>query len=123
MPTYTFKREECYGEKMELWTDFMTIAEKEKYLKDNPDVRQVLVAPAIVSGVQGMTHKEDSGWKENMQRISEAHPNSPLADRVNKTDTIVQNKVRNVAKKHKLIDIGGQDLSKEYKKSKTTGLY
>ena len=34
-------------------------------------MRQVLVAPAIVSGVQGMTHKEDSGWKENMQRISE----------------------------------------------------
>ena len=71
MPTYTFKREECCGDQMQLWTDFMTIAEKEKYLKDNPDVRQVLVAPAIVSGVQGMTHKEDSGWKENMQRISE----------------------------------------------------
>ena len=32
-------------------------------------------------------------------------------------------KVRNVAKKHKLIDIGGQDLSKEFKKNKTTGLY
>ena len=58
-----------------------------------------------------------------MSKIAEKHPNSPLADRVNKTDTIVQNKVRNVAKKHKLIDIGGQDLSKEYKKSKTTGLY
>ena len=45
MPTYTFKREECCGDQMQLWTDFMTIAEKEKYLKDNPDVRQVLVAP------------------------------------------------------------------------------
>jgi len=35
MPTYTFKREECCGDQMQLWTDFMTIAEKEKYLKDN----------------------------------------------------------------------------------------
>ena len=59
-----------------------------------------------------------------MSKIADKHPNSPLADKVNnKTDTIVQNKVRNIAKKHKLIDIGGQDLSKEYKKNKATGLY
>ena len=94
MPTYTFKREECCGDQMQLWTDFMTIAEKEKYLKDNPDVRRVLVAPAIVSGVQGMTHKEDSGWKENMQRISEAHPNSPLAERYGNSESNAKKKAR-----------------------------
>ena len=33
MPTYTFKREECHGDQMELWTDFMSIAKKEKYLE------------------------------------------------------------------------------------------
>ena len=65
-----------------------------KYLKDNPDVRQVLVAPAIVSGVQGMTHKEDSGWKENMQRISEAHPNSPLAERYGNSESNAKKKAR-----------------------------
>ena len=58
-----------------------------------------------------------------MSKIADSHPNSPLADKVNKTDTITQNKVRNVAKKHKLIDVGGQNLSKEFKKSKSTGLY
>ena len=77
----------------------------------------------IISGVVSASNNKDGGFNEVMSKIADKHPNSPLADKVNKTDTIMQNKVRNVAKKHKLIDIGGQDLSKEYKKNKTTGLY
>ena len=104
MPTYTFKREECHGDQMELWTDVMTIAEKEKYLEENPDVRQVLVPVAIVGGVEGKTHKVDDGFKENMSRIAEAHPNSPLADRYGSSKSTAQKKVIETAKKHGLVN-------------------
>ena len=38
-------------------------------------------APNFVSGIEGKTLKVDGGFKENMQRISEAHPNSPMAEK------------------------------------------
>ena len=47
MPTYTFKREECCGDQMQLWTDFMTIAEKE--VSGN----QAHGNPTILFGVTG----------------------------------------------------------------------
>lgn len=99
MPTYTFKREECHGDQMELWTDFMSIAKKEKYLEENPDVRQVLMPVAIVGGIEGKTHKVDDGFKENMSRIAEAHPNSPLADRYGSGETNAKKKARGVIQK------------------------
>ena len=116
MPTYTIHD----TEKDDYFDTICTWGELQLFLDENPQCRKIITAPNIVSG-QGI--KTDGGFNETMAKIAEKHPNSPLADRVNKTDTIVQNKVRNVAKKHKLIDIGGQDLSKEYKKNKTTGLY
>ena len=120
MPTYTIHD----TKKDEYFDTICTWGELEEFLDNNPQCRKVITAPAIVSGVQGRSFKTDGGFNEVMSKIADKHPNSPLADKVNnKTDTIVQNKVRNIAKKHKLIDIGGQDLSKEYKKNKATGLY
>ena len=110
MPTYTIHD----TKKDEYFDTICTWGELEEFLDNNPQCRKVIAAPAIVSGVQGRSFKTDGGFNEVMSKI---------ADKVNKTDTIMQNKVRNVAKKHKLIDIGGQDLSKEYKKNKATGLY
>ncbi|MBC8430028.1 MAG: hypothetical protein H8D92_01385 [Pelagibacteraceae bacterium] len=46
--------------------------------------------------------KTDSGWKENLSRIAEKHPNTPLGRSVNKR-TSKEIKTREVLKKHKLI--------------------
>ena len=43
--------------------------------------------------------KNDSGWKENLSRIAEAHPNTPLGDKYNKKST-KELKTRQVLKKH-----------------------
>ena len=95
MPVYTFENKKT-GEE---YTEMMTIAEMEAYLKKNKDVRQVITSINIVGGVQGISHKTDSGWQENLSRIAEAHPNSPLADRHGKK-SIKDIKTREVIKKH-----------------------
>ena len=119
MPTYTIRNKD----EDEYYDTICSWSELQEFLGNNPHCEKVVTAPAIVSGVQGRSFKTDGGFNEVMSKIADSHPNSPLADKVNKTDTIAQNKVRNVAKKHKLIDVGGQNLGKEFKKSKTTGLY
>ena len=78
----------------------MTIADMEEYLIKNKHISQVIKGLNIISGVSGITHKIDNGWKENLQRISEAHPNSALAERHGKK-TIKQVKTENVISKHR----------------------
>lgn len=80
MPIYTFKNKKTGKE----FDDMMTIAEMESYLKKNKHITQVLKGLNIVSGVGSI--KQDGGWKDNLSRIAEAHPNSPLADRYGKKD-------------------------------------
>ena len=93
MPTYTFHNRQTgvVEDKM------MKIAEKEQYLKDNPDVEQVHTGINIVAGVGGI--KSDSGWKDNLSRIADAHPNSSLADRYG-NKSIKEIKTKQVVKKH-----------------------
>jgi hypothetical protein len=93
MPTYTFhnKQTGVVEDKM------MKIAEKEQYLIDNPDVEQVHTGLNIVAGVGGI--KQDSGWKENLSRIAEAHPRSALADR-HGNKSIKDIKTKQVVEKH-----------------------
>ena len=93
MPTYTFHNIQTgvVEEKV------MKIAEKEQYLKDNPSVEQVHTGINIVAGVGGI--KSDSGWKDNLSRIAEAHPRSALADRHGKK-SIKDIKTKQVVEKH-----------------------
>ena len=93
MPTYSF-RDEDTGEEI---TVMMRIAELDKFKKDNPNLVTVISAPGIVSDVGGI--RNDSGWQENMQRIAEAHPASPLGDRYGKK-SISEIKTREVLNKH-----------------------
>ena len=65
----------------------MSIAEMEEYLDKNKHITQVLKGLNIVGGVSGVSYKSDGGWKDNLSRIAEAHPNSPLADRYGKRTT------------------------------------
>ena len=80
MPIYTFYNKKTKKE----YDDMMSISEMEDYLSKNKHITQVLQPINIVAGVSGLTHKNDQGWKENMSRIAEAHPTSPLADRYGK---------------------------------------
>ena len=95
MPTYTFYNKRTKKE----YTDMMSISEMEEYLSKNTHVSQVIKGINIVSSVGNRTGKTDSGWKENLSRIAEAHPRSNLAKRYGKK-TIKQIKTEQVIKKH-----------------------
>jgi predicted nucleic acid-binding Zn ribbon protein len=72
MPIYTFENTDT-GERFD---DMMSNASRETYLEKNPHIRQVLTNMTMVAGVSGVSYRNDQGFKENMQRIAEAHPNS-----------------------------------------------
>ena len=78
----------------------ISISAKEQYLKDNPHIQQLVSGINIVSGVSGITHKNDSGWNDNLSRIAEAHPKSNLAKRQLRRDTKTV-KTEEVLKKHR----------------------
>ena len=80
MPIYTFRNKKTGKE----FDEMMTIAEMEDYLSKNKNITQVLKGLNIVSGVGSI--KQDGGWKDNLSRIAEAHPNSALAERYGKKD-------------------------------------
>jgi hypothetical protein len=75
MPTYTFKNKDTG----ETYDKMLKIAEKEQYLKDNPNIQSVLTAPNFVG--DHIIKKMDGGMKETLQKIAEKNPNTPLADR------------------------------------------
>ena len=94
MPTYTFENTQTG----KVYDEYMSISERETYLEQNPHIKQLINKINIVSGTGGI--KTDSGWKENMSRIAEAHPTSPLAQRYGKR-SIKQVKTEQVIKKHR----------------------
>jgi len=97
VPTYQFENTKT-GKTFE---EFMSMDEREQYLKDNPHIRQLINKINIVSGVMGQgSLKTDGGWNDNLQRIAEAHPTSPLADRYKKK-SIKEVKTQQVLNKHR----------------------
>ena len=99
MPTYDFQNTKTG----KVWTDMMTIAEKESYLKKNKHIKQMLSKINISSGVVGMgAMKNDNGWKEMQSRIAEAHPASNFAQQHGKR-TAKEIKTQAVVKKHQKI--------------------
>ena len=99
MPTYTF-----YDNKTKKqWDDMMPNSEREEYLKDNPHISQIPGGFAFVGDhIMGIGPKQDGGMTENLQRIAEAHPGTPLADRYG-GETTKQQKTRAVLKKHGVV--------------------
>ena len=94
MPLYDFVDNNT-GER---FTKMMKISEKPEYLKNNPHVESIILsAPRLVSGFNGI--KNDSGWKENMSRIAEAHPNSAHAEKIGGRSS-TKAKVAGLATKH-----------------------
>ena len=96
MPSYSFKNNET-GEE---WEELFSISGREEFLEQNPHITQLPSMVSIVSDTGGI--KNDNGWGDNMQRIAEAHPGSPLARRYGKKSTKEIN-TRNVLKKHNIL--------------------
>ena len=97
MPIYTFENIKTG----KVYDDMMTIAEKETFLKKNKHIKQRLTSLNISSGVRGMGGmKNDSGWKDNLSRIADAHPNSALAQQ-HKKRSIKEVKTQQVVEKHR----------------------
>ena len=75
MPTYRFYNSKTKKE----YTDLMSISEMEEFIKK----KHIKLLPPtqlnIVSSTGTIDGKTDSGWKEVMSKISEAHPKSELA--------------------------------------------
>lgn len=64
MPTYSFLNKDT-GEEYEL---FLSISEREQYLKDNPNIEQTVSgAPMIASG-RGM-QKPDQGFRDILKEM------------------------------------------------------
>jgi hypothetical protein len=96
MPLYTFENKKTGKE----FTEMMTISEMENYLLKNKHIRQIINAVNIVGGVSGMSYRTDGGWKDNLSRIAEAHPNSPLAQQHRKR-SVKEVKTEQAVKKYK----------------------
>ena len=95
MPTYDFINTKT-GKK---FTEFMSISEKEDYLKNNKHIKQGIGKINIVSGT-GV--KTDSGWKDMLSRIGDAHPGSKVHDAYGNKNT-KDIKTRQVLEKHRKI--------------------
>lgn len=105
MPLYDFMDTDT-GEQ---FTKLMSIASKEQFLIDNPQVQSIIGAPAIIGGTS-LNQKNDAGWNENLSRIAEAHPSSALAAKVGGRST-KQVKVSDAAAKRGLGKNGSYNMN------------
>ena len=96
MPTYRFYNKRTKKE----YTDLMSISEMEEFIKK----KHIKLLPPtqlnIVSTTGTIDGKTDSGWKEVMSKISEAHPKSNLEDRYGKR-SVKDTQIDSVIKKHR----------------------
>jgi hypothetical protein len=74
MPLYEFKHKETE----EVFEEFFSYQQKRDFLDDNPDIEEIIGAPNLISGISGITHKNDSGFNDLLNRIGNANPYSPL---------------------------------------------
>lgn len=95
MPLYTFIDKDT-NELIELT---LRIADYDSFLTSNPNLERYIDSfPGLVSGRGSI--KTDSGFKEVLSKVAEAHPNSELADRtLSRSSTQV--KVDNVVNKYR----------------------
>ena len=96
MPTYRFYNSKTKKE----YTDLMSISEMEDFIKK----KHIKILPPtqvnIVSSVGNIDSKTDSGWKEVLSKITEAHPASELASQYGKK-SVKDTQVDRVIHKHR----------------------
>jgi len=67
MPTYAFRNKKTD----EHFDKFMSISAKEQYLAENPDIEQVISAPAF--NYSGTEKKPDAGFRDVLKEIRSKH--------------------------------------------------
>ncbi len=79
MPTYSFKNKETG----EIFDKFMSIAAREDYLKENPNLETFIGgAPAMVDPVRLGLRKVPDGFREVLNKVHERMPGSTLKDNI-----------------------------------------
>ena len=68
MPTYDFKNKKTD----KVYEKKMTIAERDQFLKDNPDLESIMGRPMIVTGVDGL-RKPDDSFRDILRNIDKKH--------------------------------------------------
>jgi len=96
MPTYNFYNKKTKKE----YTDLMTISEMEEFIKQQHIILLPPTRMNIVSGVGTLDGKADSGWKEVLSKVSEAHPASNLAAQYRKR-TVKDTQIDKIIHKHR----------------------
>lgn len=77
MPVYTFNK---IGTD-EQWTETMSISERDSFLENNPDVRQLIVsAPSFASAERLGLKKADSEFRSMLKYIKKRNPGSTIRD-------------------------------------------
>ena len=105
MPTYRFYNKNTKTE----FEEYMTIAEMEKFKKKKHIDLLPPTQMNIVSSVGSVDSHTDSGFKEVLSKVSEAHPESPLARRYGKR-SVKDTQIEKIRKKHRnrIIKGGGR---------------
>lgn len=74
MPLYDFENIETG----EITTEMISISGKEQFLKDNPNLKQVILYnptnPGLISGASGSLKMAGDGWKEVQDKIKSGLP-------------------------------------------------
>ena len=96
MPTYRFFNTKTDKE----WEELMTISEMEEFTKKKHIKLLIPRKLNIVSSVGNVDSKTDSGWKDVLSKISEAHPASNLAQQYGKK-SVKDTQIDSVIKKHR----------------------
>lgn len=81
MPLYTFENIETG----EVFDKMLKIAEREEFLKENPQLKQVIGTPGFIGGTGDRT-KPPSGFKDVLQKIADKAPGSKLAQDYGRKD-------------------------------------
>lgn len=74
MPTYSFENRTTG----ETFTTTMTIAERDQYLSDNPDVKQLLCAPQVVDPYNAGRMKTSEDFNSLLKNMKSVHRNSTI---------------------------------------------
>ena len=96
MPTYRFKDHNTG----EIWEELMLISEMEKFTKKKHIELLPPTQMNILSSVGSVDSHTDSGFKEVLSKVSEAHPESPLARRYGRR-SVKDVQISNMRKKHR----------------------
>lgn len=72
MPTYNFQNKET-GEIIEKW---MYMAEREKFLSENPHLQQVHLSGINSVSEVGIRDRVPDGFKDVLRKVKSHHPNA-----------------------------------------------